>query len=126
MWQVYQEAYTCPSVRFHPAEHCFIAQSNADYIAVFSGRAPFKMNKVKRFQGHQVSGYRIQCNFSPDGESVVTGSADGYVYFYNYRSAQLIKKYASHEGVCSDAVYHPFLPSVVATCGWDCTVSIFE
>ena len=57
---------------------------------------------------------------------MVTGSADGYVYFYNYRSAQLIKKYASHKGVCSDVVYHPFLPSVVATCGWDDVVSIFE
>ncbi|KAG0560266.1 hypothetical protein KC19_10G166800 [Ceratodon purpureus] len=124
--QVYLEAYTCPSVRFHPFEQCFIAQSNADYIAVFSGRTPFKLNKVKRFKSHQVAGYRIQCNFSPDGESVITGSADGYVYFYNYRSAQLIKKYASHKGVCSDVVYHPFLPSVVATCGWDGVVSIFE
>jgi WD40 repeat protein len=120
------EAYTCPSVRFHPFEQCFIAQSNANYIAIFSGRSPFKLNKYKRFEGHQVAGFRIQCNFSPDGESLVTGSADGYVYFYNYHSSKLLKKLKAHEGVCSDAVYHPFLPSVVATCGWDGIVSIFE
>ena len=57
---------------------------------------------------------------------MVTGSADGYVYFYNYSSTQLIKKHASHKRVCSDVVYHPSLPSVVATCGWDGIVSIFE
>ncbi|OAE21272.1 hypothetical protein AXG93_868s1090 [Marchantia polymorpha subsp. ruderalis] len=42
--QVYLEAYTCPSVRYHPFEETFIAQSNASYIAIFSGRPPYKMN----------------------------------------------------------------------------------
>lgn len=124
--QVYLEAYTCPSVRFHPYEASFVAQSNADYIAIFSSRPPFKLNKYKRFEGHQVAGYRIQCNFSPDGELLVTGSADGCAYFYSYHSSKLMSKQQAHDGVCSDVVYHPTLPSVVATCGWDGVVSVFE
>ncbi|CAM6118067.1 unnamed protein product [Calypogeia fissa] len=52
--QVYIEAYTCPYVRYHPFEQTFIAQSNANLIAIFSAKSPFKMDKYKRYEGHQV------------------------------------------------------------------------
>ncbi|KAL2633680.1 hypothetical protein R1flu_005159 [Riccia fluitans] len=124
--QVYLEAYTCPAVRYHPFEETFIAQSNASYIAIFSGRPPFKMNRYKRFEGHEVSANRIQCNFSPDGAFIVTGSADGTVHFYNFRSSSVLKKFDSHEQVCTDVSFHPVLPSVVASCSWDGRICIYE
>ncbi|KAJ7523739.1 hypothetical protein O6H91_18G061000 [Diphasiastrum complanatum] len=124
--QVYMEPYTCPSVRFHPYEDCFIAQSNAGYIAAFSARPPFKLNKHKRFEGHQVSGFRVQCSFSPDGEYVVTGSADGCLFFYSYRSSKCLKTMKMHENVCTDVAYHPVLSSVVASCSWDGSVCVYD
>ncbi|KAG8091174.1 hypothetical protein GUJ93_ZPchr0011g27897 [Zizania palustris] len=65
--QVYTEAYTCPCVRYHPYEACFVAQSNGNYIAMFSARPPFKLNKYMRFEGHGVWGFPIKCNFSLSG-----------------------------------------------------------
>jgi len=45
--QVYQEVYTCPSLRVHPDGSHFIAQSTGNYIVVFSSEAPYKLNKHK-------------------------------------------------------------------------------
>lgn len=124
--QVYIEAYTCPCVRYHPFEQTFIAQSNANYIAIFSARPPFKMDKYKRFEGHQVSAHPIQCNFSPCGGFVVTGSADGQVHIYNYKTSRLIRKLEAHRNACTDVSYHPVLPSVMASCSWDGMIYIYE
>ncbi|CAM6095099.1 unnamed protein product [Calypogeia fissa] len=124
--QVYIEAYTCPCVRYHPFEQTFIAQSNANYIAIFSAKSPFKMDKYKRYEGHQVSAHPIQCNFSPCGGFVVTGSADGHVHIYNYRSSKLLRKLEAHRNACTDVSYHPVLPSVMASCSWDGMIFIYE
>ena len=43
--QVYLEAYTCPAIRVHPNGKHFVAQSNANYIAIFQTERPYKMNK---------------------------------------------------------------------------------
>lgn len=124
--QVYVEAYTCPCIRYHPVEANFVAQSNGNYIAIFSSNPPFKLNKYKRFEKHEVSGFPIRCNFSHDGELLVTGSADGYIYFYSYRSSKVLRRIQAHGHACTDVVYHPLIPSVVASCSWDGAVSIFE
>jgi len=124
--QVYLEAYTCPSIRVHPDGKHFLAQSNGNYIAIFQTKPPFKINRHKRYEGHQVSGYRIQCNISPDGTLVTTGSADGTVYIYNWSSSRVIKIIAGHKQVCTDAVYHPSVLRMLATCSWDGTINIFQ
>jgi len=46
--QVYAEAFTCPRLRAHPYYNNFVAQSNANYVALFSATAPsFKLNRRK-------------------------------------------------------------------------------
>ncbi|KAG5255109.1 WD repeat-containing protein [Salix suchowensis] len=124
--QVYVEAYTCPSVRCHPFEPCFVAQSNANYIAIFSSSPPFRLDKYRRYESHGVSGFPIKCNFSLDGEKLVSGSSDGSIYIYNYRSSELVRKIKVCEQACIDVVYHPVLPNVIASCSWNGDVSIFE
>ncbi|KAB5521568.1 hypothetical protein DKX38_025887 [Salix brachista] len=123
---VYVEAYTCPSVRCHPFEPCFVAQSNANYIAIFSSSPPFRLDKYRRYESHGVSGFPIKCNFSLDGEKLVSGSSDGSIYIYNYRSSELVRKIKVYEQACIDVVYHPVLPNVIASCSWNGDVSIFE
>lgn len=51
---IYQERYTCPSLALHPLEEAFVAQTNGDYMAVFSSQKPYKMNKRRRYDGHKV------------------------------------------------------------------------
>ncbi|KAL5548181.1 hypothetical protein UlMin_003412 [Ulmus minor] len=124
--QVYVEAYTCPCVRVHPSDPVFIAQSNGNYIAIFSSTPPFKLNKYKRYESHGVSGFPIKCNFSLDGEKVLSGSSDGCIYFYDYRSSKLVKKIKAYEQACIDIAVHPILPNVIASCSWNGEVSVFE
>lgn len=120
------EAYTCPCVKIHPFDPCFVAQSNGNYIAIFSSAPPFKLDKYKRYESHGVSGFPIRCNFSLDGEILASGSSDGSLYFYNYRSSELIRKIKAYEEACTDVAFHPILPNITATCSWSGEVSVFE
>ncbi|CAH9110318.1 unnamed protein product [Cuscuta epithymum] len=124
--QVYSEAYTCPSIRCHPSDAYFIAQSNGNYIAIFSTSPPFRLDKYKRYESHSVTGFPIKCNFNLDGTIIVSGSSDGYIYFYNSKSGHLNKKIKAYDEACIDAVFHPVMPNVVASCSWNGEVSVFE
>eukprot|EP01120_Amphizonella_sp_Union-15-10_P016223 TRINITY_DN8486_c0_g1_i2.p1 TRINITY_DN8486_c0_g1~~TRINITY_DN8486_c0_g1_i2.p1 ORF type:complete len:411 (-),score=66.71 TRINITY_DN8486_c0_g1_i2:103-1335(-) len=124
--QVYQEAYPCTCVKVHPQSSHFLAQSNGGYIAIFSCNKPYKLNKRKRYEGHQVSGYHIGFDISPDGSLVGTGSATGEIFFYNYYSSKIIKKFGAHSRVCMDLQFHPVLGSTVASCSWDGGICLWE
>ncbi|XP_042003892.1 WD repeat-containing protein 25-like isoform X3 [Salvia splendens] len=124
--QVYAEAYTCPSIRCHPFEPYFIAQSHGNYIAIFSSRPPFKLDKYKRYEGHGVSGFPVKCNFSLDGNLVASGSSDGCIYFYNSKTSELLSKVKAYEQACIDVVFHPVLPNVVASCSWKGEISVLH
>ncbi|KAL5204895.1 hypothetical protein ABZP36_009766 [Zizania latifolia] len=124
--QVYTEAYTCPCVRYHPYEACFVAQSNGNYIAMFSARPPFKLNKYMRFEGHGVWGFPIKCNFSLSGKELASGSSDGCVYFYDYKTSRLLSKIEAFKEACTDVAYHPVMPNVIAACSWAGEICIFE
>ncbi|XP_015071883.1 WD repeat-containing protein 25 [Solanum pennellii] len=122
--QVYGEAYTCPSIRCHPSDPKFIAQSNGNYIAIFSTKPPFGLDKYKRYGGHSVSGFPIKCNFSLDGDKVISGSSDGYIYVYDSNTCKLIRKIKAYNEACIDVVFHPVMSNVVASCSWSGQVSV--
>ncbi|URD95283.1 WD domain, G-beta repeat [Musa troglodytarum] len=123
--QVYTEAYTCTCVRYHPSDCCFVAQSNGNYIAIFSARPPFKMDKSKRYEMHGVCGFPIKCNFSLDGKQIASGSSDGCVYFYSYKSSELLRKIKAFDQACIDVAFHPLIPDIVASCSWTGEISVF-
>uniref|UniRef100_A0A2P2K2Z5 Uncharacterized protein n=1 Tax=Rhizophora mucronata TaxID=61149 RepID=A0A2P2K2Z5_RHIMU len=124
--QVYVEAYTCPCIRCHPSDPIFVAQSNGNYIAIFSANPPFKLDKYRRYESHWVSGFPIKCNFSLDGETLVSGSSDGSIYFYKYQSSELVRKIKAYEHACIDIAFHPSMPNVIASCSWKGDVSVFQ
>lgn len=124
--QVYAEAYTCPSIKCHTSEQYFVAQSNGNYIAIFSAKAPFKLDKYRRYESHGVSGFPVKCDFNLDGEQLASGSSDGCIYFYNSRSTELIKKVKLYEHACIDVAFHPVMPNVVASCSWNGDISVLE
>nr|CAD1844149.1 unnamed protein product [Ananas comosus var. bracteatus] len=124
--QVYTEAYTCPCVRYHPTDASFVAQSNGNYIAIFSAWPPFKLDRYRRYEGHGVWGFPIKCNFSLDGRELTSGSSDGSIYLYDYKTARLLRKLKAFNEACIDVVYHPVKPNVIASCSWNGEVSVFE
>ncbi|KAM3919146.1 WD repeat-containing protein 25 isoform 1-T2 [Leptodactylus fuscus] len=124
--QIFHERYTCPSLALHPKESVFAAQTNGNYIALFSTQRPYKMNKKRRFEGHKVEGFAVGCQFSPDGSIIVTGSSEGNVIFYNYQTSKLIHTLPSHGSACLGVHYHSVLPSLLATCYWDGEIQIWE
>ncbi|XP_066464052.1 WD repeat-containing protein 25 isoform X2 [Eleutherodactylus coqui] len=124
--QIFHERYTCPSLALHPKDSVFAAQTNGNYIVLFSTQRPYKMNKKRRFEGHKVEGFAVGCGFSPDGSIIVTGSSEGNVMFYNYHTSKIIKTLPSHGSACVGVHYHSVMPSLLATCYWDGSIQIWE
>ncbi|KAJ4976250.1 hypothetical protein NE237_001356 [Protea cynaroides] len=86
-----------PVVRYHPFDSFFVAQSSGNYIAIFSSKPPFKLDKFRRYESYGVSGFAIKCNFTLDGEKLA-----------------------------SDVAFHPIMPNVIASCCWNGDVLVFE
>lgn len=103
-----------------------MAQSNGNYIAIFSWRPPFRLDKFRRYEGHGVSGFPIKCSFSTDGNILGTGSAEGSIYLYNYQLTSLVRKIEAYSCACIDVAFHPTISNVVASCSWNGDVSVFE
>ncbi|NWX11562.1 WDR25 protein, partial [Aegotheles bennettii] len=124
--QIFHERYTCPSLTLHPKESVFVAQTNGNYMALFSAQRPYRINKKKRYEGHKVEGFAVGCEFSPDGTLLVTGSSDGKVFFYNYHTARIIRTLSAHKEACVRTIFHPVLPSLLTTCSWAGEIRIWQ
>ena len=117
--QVYFEPYSCLCLRLHPTESVFLAQSNANYLIMFSSNKPYKMNKFKRFEGHVLDGYRVGFDVSNDGSIVCSASANGAVVFYDYSSTRTLISLPLATSSTLGVEWHPRLPSVVAVSSWN-------
>lgn len=117
--QLYFEPYSCPFLRVHPVDSVFLAQSNANYLTVFSSKKPYKMNKFKRFEGHSLDGYSAGFDISNDGSIICSANATGSTVFYDYFSTQLIKSIPLATSSTLSVDWHPKLPSSVAVSSWD-------
>ncbi|XP_064149045.1 WD repeat-containing protein 25 [Loxodonta africana] len=124
--QIFHERYTCPSLTLHPREPVFLAQTNGNYLALFSAVWPYRMSRRRRYEGHKVEGYSVGCECSPDGDLLVTGSADGRVLLYSFRTASRARTLQGHTQACVGTTFHPVLPSVLATCSWEGDVKVWH
>ncbi|KAJ8290511.1 hypothetical protein GJAV_G00013820 [Gymnothorax javanicus] len=124
--QIFHERYTCPSLALHPQQDSFVAQTNGNYIALFSAQRPFKMNKRRRYEGHKVEGYAVQCEFSADGKVLATGSSSGSLHFYEYQSSRALRSLSAHRQACVGVSLHPLLPAVAASCDWSGEIYVWH
>ncbi|XP_038632777.1 WD repeat-containing protein 25 [Scyliorhinus canicula] len=124
--QIFHERYTIPCLTVHPKESFFLAQTNGNYMVLFSTQRPYRMNKRKRYEGHKVEGYAVGCEFSPDGTLIATGSADGTVCFYNYLNSKLVYTLPAHKQACTNVSFHPVHPSILATCDWSGEIKVWQ
>ena len=124
--QVYLEPYTCPCLRKHPYESTFMAQSNGNYVVIFSSNKPYKLNKYKRFEGHSVEGYSVGFDVSPDGSMLCSASANGQVYFYDYFSGKILRRICLSQSPSLSVAWHPALPSTVSVSDWSGLLYILQ
>uniref|UniRef100_A0A3P8TM20 WD repeat domain 25 n=1 Tax=Amphiprion percula TaxID=161767 RepID=A0A3P8TM20_AMPPE len=124
--QIYHERYTCPSLALHPLEDSFVAQTNGNYMAVFSSQQPYRMNKRRRFEGHKVEGYAVHCDFSLDGTVLASGSSTGCAHFYDYHNTRILHTLHAHSQPCLSVSQHPVLPTTVATCDWTGEIKVWH
>ena len=118
--------HSMPSVAVHPDKPYMCCQSLDNQIVTYSTKERFKIQAKKSFRGHTVSGYACQVNFSPDGRFLLSGDAEGRVFFWDWRTSRILKSLRAHEGACVGCAWHPLETSKVATCGWDGNIKYWD
>lgn len=124
--QVYIEPYTCPCLKAHPKEPFVLAQSNGNYIVLFSSNRPYRLNKYKRYEGHSVEGFNVGFDISPDGRLLCSGSADGRICFYDYNTSRLLKSVPLSKSPTLAVAVHPSLLTTVAVSNWSGFLTILD
>jgi len=121
------DMHCIPAVSLHPAGTHLAGQSMDNKIVVYSCGDKVKLLRKKVFEGHNNSGYACQVGFSPRGNFIISGDGLGMFYVWDWSSTRLLRKFRAHDnGPCIGAVFNPLSPSMIATCGWDGLVKLFE
>ena len=82
---------------------------------------------VKVMTGHQ-HGFEkglLRCDWSPDGDMVGAGSADGMVYLWDVGRGQIKYALPGHKGTVNEVAFHPKEP-IVASGSSDKTLYLGE
>lgn len=87
-------------------------------ILTYGARDRVSMNRKKMFKGHSNAGYACQVGMSPDGKYVLSGSGDGRVFFWDWKTGKIARTLKAHDGPCMGALWHPTETSKIATCAW--------
>ena len=124
--QIYPEPYTCPCVQTHPYRNEFYAQSNGNYIVIFSSRKPYKCNKRKRYETHTVEGNKVQFDMSPDGRLLCSASADGRVVLYDCGTTRPLKTLPVSDSCCVAVAWNQHTSSVIAVSDWSANIAVVK
>jgi WD40 repeat protein len=81
----------------------------------------------QRFIGHMISSYRIQCHISPDGKLFTSGSTNGTIHIYDWKTCQRIQCLRTHSNSpCLNVQWHPTLQDTLASSTWDGHIYLWE
>lgn len=93
--------HSTPSAVVHPTENFILLQMMDNSIQTIQGSGKFRYNRNKTFTGHRVAGYGVQIAVSSDGQVVVSGDANGYVYFWSWKTGRVLQKMKLSDQVIS-------------------------
>ena len=120
-----QKAITAAAM--HPSGLYYAGQANNNIIQIFDLKAgTFRKNAKRKFIGHKSASYAIGLSFSPDGQFLASGDAEGRVFFYDWKSQKTYRTFEAHDNVCNGVEWHPLEPSKVDTCGWDGLIKLWD
>lgn len=121
------DMHSMPSMTLHPSETAVIGQSMDNRIVAYTCGEKVKLLKKKLFTGHNNSGYACQAGFSPNGKFLMSGDGLGQLHFWDWKTCISYRKFQAHDnGPCIGTAWHPLRPSMVATCGWDGLIKIWN
>lgn len=118
--------HSMPVTLLHPNRKWLVCQSMDNNVLVYTARDRFKQNFKKIFKGHLVAGYACGLTFSPDGRFIGSGDSLGRLFFWDWKSSRLFRTAQAHKGVCIDVDWHPTKSSLVASCGWDGDIKLWD
>lgn len=118
--------HSMPAVTPSPNNKRLLCQSMDNKIQAFSCHGKFKLDNKKVFKGHMVAGYACVPDFSCDMSLVVSGDADGKLFFWSWSSTKLIKTFKAHDRTCISVIWHPHEKRKLVTAGWDNLIKIWE
>lgn len=101
----------------HPTKPSVLYQCADNSINVYNTGEKIRQNRKKDFRGHNVAGYKVGLDVSPDGGIVVSGDSAGWVCFWDWKTGRMwhkIKASAEGQAVVSVA-WHPRETSKVVT-----------
>lgn len=115
------------STAMHPGKEFFVAQTSANKICVFDVKDQnLRWNRKKFFKGHLATGYGIDLDFSRNGDFVVSGDDKGKVFFWSWKSNNVVKVLDAHDKVCKGVVWHPLEASCMLTYSWDGSIKLWN
>ncbi|ORZ40095.1 WD40-repeat-containing domain protein [Catenaria anguillulae PL171] len=118
--------HSMPAVSKSPNDKWLACQSLDNQILIYSATDKFRANRKKNFRGHLVAGYGCQVNFSPDCQYLMSGDSTGSMFFWDFKSCKLVKKFKAHDKVVMGCEWHPHETSKVFTCSWDGTIKLWD
>lgn len=70
----------------------------------------------------------MQVGFSPDGKFIMSGDAQGKLFFWDWgKPNRIVKTIPAHDKTaCIGCEWHPLETSKVATCGWDGLIKYWD
>jgi pre-mRNA-processing factor 17 len=67
-------------------------------VQIFDCKGSFRRNGKKKFLGHKTTGYSIGLGFSPDGNYLASGDAEGRAFFWDWKSQKVYRVLEAHNG----------------------------
>ena len=136
--QIFHEKFIPTCLKKHPHTSNFYAQTHGNYIAEFSTKPPFRMNKFKRFESsdHVTNAYSIGFDLNKHGSLLASGSSNGHAVIYNLQSSKLVYKLEGFsmpvpKFPCMDTKFNSFKKNnadkyFLAASGWNGIIKIYE
>lgn len=119
--------HSMPAVTSAPNNKRLLCQSMDNKIQAFTCHSnKFKLDNKKVFKGHMVAGYACVPEFSCDMSLVISGDADGKIFFWSWSSGKIITTLKAHDNACISVLWHPHERQKLISAGWDNLIKIWN